>query len=114
MNTPKQIQVKILRTDPAEGRSHFQTYSVPFAPGLSVTNVLQQIWEDLDPSLAFYVSCHSGKCRGCFVKANGKVRMACATLVEGDLEIKPWPKYEVIKDLVVDLDRRVSASEKSE
>lgn len=109
MKPEKVIHVKILRSDPDGPGGHYQSYVLPFSSGLSVMNVLQQIWEDLDPSLAFYCSCRTGKCRGCFVEVNGYVRMGCTTLVKGDLVIKPWPKYTVIRDLVVDLDRPLKA-----
>ena len=104
MESRKEIRVNILRYDPtADTEPHYQTYSVPFEKGLSVSNVVQYIWENIDPSLAFYLSCRAGRCQGCMVEVNGQVKMACTTMAEGDLTLNPWPKYEIIKDLVVDL-----------
>lgn len=99
------INVDIFRYDPEAGsQPHRQVYVVPFEKGMSISNLLQQIYESTDPSLAFYLSCRRGKCQGCFIEVNGQVKMACSTMVEGvDLTINPWPVHKVIKDIVVDI-----------
>ena len=99
------VRVDIFRYDPeTDSGPHSQVYVVPFEKGMSISNLLQRIYESTDPSLAFYLSCRRGKCRGCFVEVNGQVKMACATMVEGDdLTIKPWPNRKVIKDIFVDI-----------
>jgi succinate dehydrogenase / fumarate reductase iron-sulfur subunit len=100
------VKVDVFRLDPSvDKRPHRQVYVVPIQKGMSVSNLLQHIWECIDPSLAFYLCCRVGRCHGCFVEVNGQVKLACTTLVEGDLAINPWPKYEVIRDLVVDITR---------
>ena len=65
-------------------------------------NVLNYISENLDPTLGFYSSCRIGKCMGCQVIINNKVKLACTTLVEEDIKLEPLRKFKVIKDLVVD------------
>lgn len=99
----KKINVKILRSKPWEGKKpKYETYKVPFKGKSSILNVLNYIAENLDPTLGFYSSCRIGKCAGCQVVANGKVRFACTTLVEGDITLEPLRKFKVIKDLVVE------------
>lgn len=100
----KTINVKVHRFNPRDKnpRSRFQSYRVPLENGMSILNVLNYIYENLDSSLAYYVSCRIGKCTGCHVKVNGKVKLICTTLATQDMTLEPLPHYKVIKDLVVD------------
>ncbi len=99
----KKIAVKILRFKPwEEKKPRFVTYRVPIEGKSSILNVLNYISENLDPTLGFYSSCRIGKCMGCQVVVNGKVRLACTTPVEGDIVLEPLRKFKVIKDLVVE------------
>lgn len=93
------ITVKILRGDYDERWE--ETYKLLFVPGQSVLQVLKRIYEDIDPTLAFYSSCRIGKCGLCRMLINGHLRMACATLAEGDLHLKPDPKGSLVRDLYV-------------
>lgn len=98
------ISVKILRQNPlANEEPHYVVYAVPLRPDrkTSVMNVLEYIAENLDPSLAFYVSCHVGLCGGCAMRINGKTRLACQEEVTGDLVLEPTPGRAVVRDLIV-------------
>jgi len=98
----KKISVKILRSKPwEEKKPKFEAFKVPLEGKMSILNVLNYIAENLDPTLGFYSSCRIGKCAGCQVMVNGKVRLACTTTVEGDITLEPLRKFQVIKDLVV-------------
>jgi fumarate reductase (CoM/CoB) subunit B len=99
----KKIDVKILRSKPWEkNKPKFETYKVPIEGRMSILNVLNYIAENLDPTLGFYSSCRIGKCAGCQVVVNGKVRLACTTPVMGNITLEPLRKFKVIKDLVVE------------
>ncbi len=100
----RSIEVRIQRSREG-GEGSYDTYQVPFEEKMSVFNVLEHIGNYLDPSLAFYASCRIGKCMGCTMMINGKRRLACTTLVEGDLVLEPDRRYPVIRDLVVDMGR---------
>jgi len=106
----KTIRVKVRRAEPGESGSRFSEYQVPVEEKMSVFNVVEYIQGRLDPSLAYYASCRIGKCLGCTLKVNGKLRLACTTLVEGDLQLEPDHRYPLIRDLVVDM----SGQEESE
>jgi len=94
--------VKVYRFNPAKNKeARYQTYAVPLAGQLSVLNVLQYITEHYDGGLAYYASCRIGKCTGCTVRVNGKSRLACTELVQGDLTLEPVSLDRVIKDLLV-------------
>ena len=97
------IKVRVLRSDSSSTvKPHFDVYEVPIVRGMSVTNVLIYIYENLDSSLAYYGNCHRGVCGRCIITINGKRSQACTKLVTGDLTLKPLPNRKVIRDLVVE------------
>jgi fumarate reductase iron-sulfur subunit len=99
----KTVQIKIKRSSSSGGAERYDTFEVPFEEKMSVFNALEHIGNHLDPSLAFYASCRIGKCLGCMMLINRRRRLACTTLVEGDLVLEPDDRYPVVRDLVVDL-----------
>jgi succinate dehydrogenase/fumarate reductase-like Fe-S protein len=99
----KMIHVRIRRAEPGETASRFGEYDVPLDEKMSVFNVIEYIQSSLDSSLAYYASCRIGKCMGCTLRVNGKLRLACTTLVDGALTLEPDSRYPVIRDLVVDM-----------
>lgn len=99
----QKVNVKVLRSKPwTEEAPDYETYQVPIEGKTSVLNALTFISENLDPTLGFYNSCRIGKCMGCQVVVNGKVKLACTTPVEEDITVEPLRNRKVIKDLVVD------------
>jgi len=98
------IRVTIRRTPPAP---ELQEYLVEVQSGMSVFNVIEKIRETLDPSLAQPISCRIGKCDICLLKVNGRVRWSCTEPASDGMLIEPAPRYPVLKDLVVDLDKRI-------
>jgi 2Fe-2S iron-sulfur cluster binding domain len=104
------MRVSIRRTPPAP---EVQVFEVPFTPGMSVFNVLENIRDTLDPSLAIPISCRIGKCDICFVRLNGRVRWSCTAAPIEDMMIEPAPHYVVMKDLVVDYGRRIKLGDGS-
>lgn len=107
----KSIEVRIKRFDPSDGEApHFQSYRVDIENGATVLSVLKEIYETQDHSLAFYYSCRIGKCAGCQVQVNGKVRLACTEVVKGDILLEPQPGYAVVRDLYVDKQNRLDTS----
>lgn len=103
------INVKILRFDPTKDHEpYYQTYVANIDKGATVLSVLRDIYEQQDHSLSFYYSCRIGKCAGCQVTVNGKVRLACTEVVKGDIILDPQKNYKVIKDLYVDKTARLA------
>jgi succinate dehydrogenase/fumarate reductase iron-sulfur protein len=99
------IKVRIARFDPAVDSSrHYQTYEVPLLPRMTVMDVLDYIYENLDPSLAYHshTSCHRRICARCNVTINNKAGLSCHTEVNGDITIDPLPRFKVVRDLVVE------------
>jgi succinate dehydrogenase / fumarate reductase, iron-sulfur subunit len=105
VDTPiNNFSVKIRRTDlESASKFRFDTFTVPYKKGQSVLEVLKYIYETFDSSLAFHDSCRIGKCTVCHCKVNGKTRLSCTTVTDGnDLVLEPLPGYPVVRDLVVD------------
>lgn len=102
-----EITVVIIRQAPPAG-AYRQTYRVPRAGMLRVLDILNYVYENLDPSLAFRnLICRDGVCHACFLVVNGKRSMSCFTPVRGlgdTVEIGPAPGEKVVRDLVVEHD----------
>jgi succinate dehydrogenase/fumarate reductase-like Fe-S protein len=99
----RNIKVKVHRFDPAAKMKAFQqTYEVPLTDGMSVLDVLDYIYENIDGSLAYYshAACRHGLCGMCVLVVNGKASLACQTPVSGNISIGTPSKFIVIRDLV--------------
>lgn len=104
-----EIQVKILRNDPTSSmESYWQVYIVPLQNGVSVSvlSILQSIFENQDHSLAFTGPCEKGLCGICTLVVNGKTQLACTTFLNSDVTIEPLKGFNVIRDLIVDRNRK--------
>jgi len=98
------IKVKVFRFDPSKDQSpHYQTYEVPSYPRMTVMDVLDYIYENLDVTLAYHshTSCHRRACARCNLTVNSRAGLSCHTEVNGDITIQPLPRFKVIRDLVV-------------
>lgn len=103
------VQFEVFRYDREQGgEPRFQSYEVPVTPGLTVLGGLIHIQERIDGSLAFRCACRAGVCGSCAMHIAGEYRLACETQVAGlgeRIAVRPLAHLEVIKDLVVDMDR---------
>ncbi|HEY8498093.1 MAG TPA: succinate dehydrogenase iron-sulfur subunit [Limnochordales bacterium] len=101
------VVLRVARFDPERDvRLRWQTFEVPYTPGMTVLDALIAVKEHHDGSLAFRSSCRMGVCGSCGMYVNGKPRLACQTQVSelgGTVEVAPLPNHDVIKDLVPDL-----------
>jgi fumarate reductase (CoM/CoB) subunit B len=99
----KDLTVKIKRFDPDKDKEpYYQTYTVKVNEGARVLNVLHDIHDTLDPTLAYRYSCASGQCGSCSVRVNGEPVLACMEEAKDNSTIEPI-NLTVKKDLVVDL-----------
>ena len=71
-------RVKIFRFDPTiDSEPKYETYEgVPYRDR-TVLEVIQTIYEEWDPSLAFRQGCLNGTCVSCAVVVNGRAMLAC-------------------------------------
>lgn len=99
------MKIKVLRSDPASGGvPEFREYEVPYTEeqGYTVMDALDYIFNNLDATLSYFShsACNHGICGRCAVKTNGKVKLACLALLEGE-EVTLEPKNSnVLKDLI--------------
>jgi len=99
----KEINVNIYRYDAAQdAEPRYDSYQVPWEPGMSAMDVLDYVYQNLDSTVAYYdhAGCALGICARCAGKINGKSGLLCQTLVDGDVVLEPAVKSRVIKDLV--------------
>jgi succinate dehydrogenase/fumarate reductase-like Fe-S protein len=87
-----------------------QEFEVPVTEGMSVLGALDYIYENLDPTLAYYdhAACAQGICKTCLAKIDGKPGLMCQTLVKGDVRVEPAGKFKVIRDLVTETGGRAA------
>lgn len=101
--TQRVITAKVYRFNPNRDQSaRFETYEIPYKDGLSVMNVIQYIYEHIDPSLSHYYSCRIGRCGGCHIFVNGRAVQSCCTRASDEMVIEPPHRIglSVIKDLI--------------
>jgi len=99
----KTVKIRVSRFDPAtDEASRYDTYKVPVVHGMSVMDVLDYIYENLDGTLAYYdhAACNQGICKRCLIQINGETGLMCQTRVTGDVTLDPLPRFDVVKDLV--------------
>lgn len=108
------ITFKINRYNPDdERRGHYvQEYTLEVEKGQTVLDCLNEIKWHQDGTLTFRRSCRSGICGSCAMTINGVNDLACETQVlalkSKVITVEPLRGYDVIKDLVVDLDPLVT------
>lgn len=111
------IKIKVLRQNTPHDGQRWETFAVPYEPGMNMTTVLQRIAADPvttehQPSapVAYDACCLEEVCGACTMVINGRVRQACSALVDqlledtaGEpIELRPMTKFRVVRDLVVD------------
>ncbi len=108
-NIIKNVVFEILRYDPEKGDApSLKRYDVPVVKGMTVLDGLLWIKENIDASLAYRSSCRMGVCGSCAMFINGMPRLACTNqivhLKSDVITVKPLPNYDIVKDLVPDLE----------
>ena len=101
------MKVSISRFDPQTQKSWVQDYEVDTeGRSMTVMDVVQQISDGQDPSLAYYrhSMCNHGICGRCLMQINGKAGLACIARVSSDspLRLAPLAGHKVVRDLVVE------------
>ncbi len=99
----------IFRFDPAvDNKPRYQEYGIEVESTDKILDCLNRIRWDLDPTLVYRASCSHGICGSDAMVINGHVGLACQKLVRdyktaNNFVIEPLPLFNVIKDLVVDM-----------
>lgn len=99
----------IFRFDPAvDKQPRYQEYAIDVESTDKILDCLNRIRWELDPTLVYRASCSHGICGSDAMVINGYVGLACQKLVRdyktaNNFVIEPLPLFNVIKDLVVDM-----------
>jgi succinate dehydrogenase / fumarate reductase iron-sulfur subunit len=105
---PEKIVVRIERSHP----SRWEEFHVPYVKNANVISVLMEIQRNpvtadgkrTSPP-AWDAACLEEVCGSCTMNINGRVRQACAALVdhlEQPIRLQPMKKFPLVRDLTVD------------
>jgi len=105
----RMYRFEILRYDASrDDEPRFQAYQVAAQANMSVLEALLKIQDEQDPSLAFRYACRGAVCGSCAMAINGKLNLACRVQLKNlhtnRVILEPLPRFEILKDLVVDMD----------
>lgn len=92
--------------------SGFVDYELDLA-GATLLEVLTYIKTNMDKSLAFSSGCRSSVCGSCSMRVNEREVLACSYKVQDGDRVEPLKNVEVIRDLVVNMDRAYSFNAKA-
>ena len=108
MSEMKNVTYRIRRYDPnRDAAPHWEEYTIPYQPGMTVLDGLWKVKELHAPGLAWRSSCRMGVCGSCGMLINGRPRLGCNTQISelgtGVVAVAPLPNFAIIRDLVPDL-----------
>jgi succinate dehydrogenase iron-sulfur subunit len=109
------IKIKVLRQADPHSATSWETFSVPYEPGMNMTTVLQRIAADpvtaekqATTPVAYDACCLEEVCGACTMVINDRVRQACSALVDDlladspdGISLQPMTKFPTVRDLVV-------------
>ena len=102
--------MKIYRFNPEKDTEpHYDVFNLDAEPNDRILDCLNKIRWQQDSSLAYRMSCAHGICGSDGLTINGQAALACQKLVKDydytkELLIEPLKYFEVVKDLIVDLE----------
>ncbi len=106
-----EVKLRVSRSDPESGDGvRYESHTLDVPDYATVLEVLLQVRDELDESLAFRCSCLSTICGSCAMRINGQARLACKTKAAAlaadgeEIVVEPLGNMPVIKDLVADMD----------
>ena len=104
------VEFKVFRFDPSvDPESRYEVYEIPAEKETTVLDGLIYIKEKLSKTLSFRRSCREGACGSCAMRINKISSLACKTHVfdvvnNKPVLVEPLDHFQVIRDLVVDLE----------
>lgn len=104
-----EITVRILRYNPeVDTKPHYESYVVEQEPTDKVLDALNTIKWYQDGTLSYRRSCAHGVCGSDAMVINGRNALACKLLIKdvgSSITIEPLMGFDIIKDLIVDMDK---------
>lgn len=110
------VKVKVFRFDPEKDEApYYKTYEVPVEGPMSVLALLNYIYRELDPTLAYSGEhiCYKGVCATCMALVNGKAERTCMSIVNPGEEVvvEPLRGQPIIRDLVTDAGKQITTKD---
>jgi fumarate reductase iron-sulfur subunit len=101
------LTLSVFRYNPAtpDVPPRMQEYKLEETTGMTLFIALNQIREELDPSLMFDFVCRAAVCGSCAMLINGRPGLACKTLTQdlpAQITLMPLPVFKLVGDLSVD------------
>ncbi len=108
----EQGKVRVLRFNPEiDPAPHYETYSYPFQPGMTVLDVAFHLQETVDGTFSFSYCCRSSHCGLCGAIINGQPGLMCRETATREMTLEPLRNFTVIRDLLVDREQYESQME---
>jgi succinate dehydrogenase / fumarate reductase iron-sulfur subunit len=112
MANNKNVIIRIKRQANPDARPHWEEFQLPYKSGMNITSALMDIAANpvtrdgrKTTPITYDSNCLEEVCGSCAMLINGRARMACSALVhelEQPIELDPFSKFPVIRDLSVD------------
>ncbi len=105
-----QVTFKVYRFNPqTDEQPHYDIFIVEAEPNERLLDCLNRIRWMQDPTLSFRMSCAHGICGSDGLTINSQASLACQKLVKDydyakEIVVEPLRYFEVIKDLIVDVE----------
>lgn len=95
--------VTLFRYNPeVDEKPYYETHEFPFEPGMSVLDVANHVYENIDGSFSFSVCCRNSHCGLCGAKINGNPGLMCRETATRELKLEPLDNLAVVRDLVLE------------
>lgn len=118
-DTKRHVSFRIWRQESPDHEGRFEEFKVPFHQGSNVISSLMHIQRapvtaEGRPTtpVVWDSSCLEEVCGSCTMNINGRVRMACSSLVhtlQEPIVLEPLRKFPLVRDLMVDRQRMFDA-----
>jgi succinate dehydrogenase / fumarate reductase, iron-sulfur subunit len=115
----KWVRFRIWRQETPDHEGRFEEFKVPWAKGANVISCLMEIQRnpvnaagETTTPVVWDSNCLEEVCGSCTMNINGKVGMACSSLVsklQEPITLEPMRKFPLVRDLTVDRDRMFEA-----
>jgi succinate dehydrogenase / fumarate reductase iron-sulfur subunit/fumarate reductase iron-sulfur subunit len=96
------LHITIRRSDAGAA----QAFDVPASDPVTVLDLLREVQQHHDPTLAFRYSCRVAMCGTCAVRVDGRSTLACRAVVPPGydaIDVAPLAGLPIVRDLVVDM-----------
>ena len=100
----RRITLEVQRYNPeTDAAPWFQSYELTCLDEWVLLDALNEVKDNLDPTLSYRWSCHMSVCGSCGMMVNGEPKLACKTFIReypDRIRVQPLANFPVERDLV--------------